>query len=69
MAVDAPVADEAQHMEFLSLGGLKEVLEYGVLEQTAFLNGQVDLHQILINDAPRAQIHVADFGITHLAIR
>ena len=35
MAVDAPVADEAQHMEFLSLGGLKEVLEYGVLEQTA----------------------------------
>ena len=69
MAVDTSVADEAQHMQFLPLGGRQEVCEDGILKQTTFFDGQVDFHQILVDNSPSTQIHMADLRVAHLPIR
>ena len=38
-------------------------------EEAAVFNGSIDAGEVLVDDAPRAQVHVPDFGIAHLPVR
>ena len=40
----------------------------GVLQYAAVLAGAVDLHKVLIYDAPCTDVQVSDFGISHLSV-
>ena len=43
-----------------------EIQEAGIFIQFAGKNGGADTGQVLGDDAPGAQVHMADFGIPHL---
>ena len=43
--------------------------QYGVAIETAFFNHQVDLGDVHVNDAPRADVQVPDFAVAHLPLR
>ena len=40
----------------------------GIGVETAINNGSIDAREILINEATSADIHVPDFGISHLSV-
>ena len=42
--------------------------EDGVVVEAAFLDGTGDAREVLVDDAPGADVHVADFGIAHLSL-
>src|SRR4051812_190911 len=45
------------------------VQQYGVAVEVAFFDHQIDLGDIHVNHAPGADIQVADFAVSHLALR
>ena len=46
-----------------------QVLQNFIFRQAAILDGGIDARQILRHHSPGADIHVADFGVAHLARR
>ena len=36
--------------------------------QVAIFNGFGDAREVLVNDTPGTQVHMADFGVAHLAV-
>ena len=69
--VDAAVRAEAHEMELLParLDILIGSLDFGILHQRVLAAGDVDLHEVLIDDTAGAEVHVSHFGVTHLAVR
>ena len=69
--VHSAVAAEAEEMELLARA-LDIVVAGGnlfVLEQLMLPAGDIDLHEVLVDDAACAEIHVAYLGVAHLALR
>ena len=66
MAVDAAVGNQADEMQARGFRFFQGVAEHRIGGQRAFFDRLVDAGEILIDDAARAEIEVADFGIAHL---
>ena len=67
-SVDAPVGEKSHHVEASRLpGGFEHLRDPRHLGETAVGAGAVDLDEVLIEDAARSNVEVADFGIPHLA--
>ena len=43
--------------------------QFVIGEEAAVLDGRVDAGEVLVDDAPGAEVHVPDFGIAHLPVR
>ena len=71
MAVNPSVAQESQKVNgFLVFTGIgKGLLQYSMFPELILLDRQVYLSQILIYDTAGTQIHMSDFGISHLSFR
>ena len=71
VAVYAAVAQKAHQVQIaaglLAIGDSIE--ESGILKEIAVRNGLGYAGQLLIYDAARAHVHMADFAVTHLAVR
>ena len=69
-AVHAPVGDKAQQMNppGSRLGGANQLGQHGTYGQGAVLDGQIDAHDVLIDDAPGSEVQVADLGVAHLSV-
>ena len=67
MRVDAAVRDEPEQMDVLA--ALEGAAQRGVLEELAGLDRPVHAHEVLEEDAARADRQVADLGVAHLALR
>ena len=50
-------------------GGAAGGHELGVFEEAAVFDGGVHAREVLVDDAAGADVHVAHFGIAHLAVR
>ena len=71
VAVHAPRTEQAEDMQRAG-GGLRRgasLQQCGVVEKAAVRDGGVDTRQVLVDDAAGADVHVADFGVAHLAVR
>ena len=69
--VHAAVAAKAEEMKFFATA-LDIVISGGyllVLQELVLAAGDVDLHQVLVNDAACTEVHVSYFGISHLSVR
>ena len=68
--VDTAVGAEAEEMELLA--GLLHIvvggLDLGVLEKGMLAAGDVDLDEVLIDDAAGAEVHVSYLGVAHLSV-
>ncbi len=71
VAVHAAGREQAKHVQDVParLGRLARRDQLGGPEEAAVLDGRIDAGQILIDDPAGAQVHVADLGVAHLAIR
>ena len=71
VAVHAAGRDEAKQVERAigRLGRVAGLHERGVVEETAVGDRGVDAGEVLVDDAARTDVHVADFGIAHLPVR
>ncbi len=67
----APVGHESQKMHaFVVLARVvKSFHEHFFSRERSVFRGQIYFCQVLINDASGAQIHVSNFGISHLSVR
>ena len=65
--VDAAVRDEPEQMDVLA--SLEGAAQGVVLEQLAGLDRLVHAHEVLEEDAARADRQVPDLGVPHLALR
>ena len=70
VAVDTAGADQTHQVDGLALvdGSLHVLDQHGVLEHLAVLDGLGDKGQLLVDDAARAHVGVADLRVAHLAI-
>ena len=70
MAVHAAGAHQTHQVDGLACvdGGLHVLDEDGVLEHLAVADGLGDEGQLLVDDAARAHVGVADLGVAHLAV-
>ena len=65
--VDAPVGEKSHDVEASRLlRGFEHLRDARHPGETAVFNGAVDLDEVLIKDAARSDVEVADFGIPHL---
>ncbi len=71
MAVDAAVRKKAEKMQCLSSGDslVNRIQKSGVLEKAPVLNGLCDAREFLVNNAARTDVCMADFTVSHLAVR
>ena len=71
MAVHAAVRDEADEVQRVAGAGaaVERRAERRVVEEAAVANAAIDPRQVLIDDPPRADVHVPDLGVAHLAGR
>ena len=71
MAVHAPPRDQAQQVQGASAAGaaIHGRGQRRVREEVALADAPVDAGQVLIDHAARAEVHVADLGVAHLARR
>ena len=67
LAMDAAVGDEPQEVERSGARRLHCAAQHLVVEELAGLDRAVDAHEILVDDASRAEIGVADFAVPHLS--
>src|SRR6516225_9248714 len=65
--VDAAVAQQAEEMQLALSAALHGLLEERDLVQLLISDHQVDAGDVHVDDAARADIHVADFAVAHLA--
>ena len=68
--VDSAVGDEAEDVESVVIlcRELNRVGEDGVGEEAAVLDGGVAAGDVHVDDAPGAEVEVADLGVTHLPV-
>ncbi len=71
VAVDATGRQQAEQVDRLARlhrrvdgGG-----QHGIVVDLAVLDGLGDTGEVLVDDAPGAEVHVADLGVTHLTVR
>ena len=71
MAVHAAGAEQAENVQgaVRALDRRAGAEQRGVGQEAAIGDRGVDARQVLIDDAPGADVHVADFRIAHLAVR
>ena len=69
--VDSSVRAEPEEMELLAvcLGIFIGSLDLLVLHEGMLPAGDVDLHEVLIDHAAGAEVHVSDLGVAHLSVR
>ena len=69
-AVHAAVTGQSHQVHALAvgLGVLVGRHHLGVLQDAAVLAGTVNLHQVLIHDAPGADVQVAHLAVAHLSV-
>ena len=69
MTVDTAIRNQADQMQrpVRRPGCPHRTQQRRIFKKTAILDGVVDTHQVLPDDAAAAYGHVSDFGITHLA--
>ncbi|KAF5035383.1 hypothetical protein DSECCO2_586260 [anaerobic digester metagenome] len=69
-AVHAAVGDQAHEMRAPGTRHrrLGQVHEGGVDGQGAVLDGQIDAHDVLIDDASGPEVEVPDLGVAHLSV-
>ena len=69
MAVDAAVGQKTDQMECaLRTHAIHRLDQHRVGKQRAVLDGAVDAHDVLVHDASRSEIEVADFAVAHLTV-
>ena len=70
VAVHAARRQQAEHMQHTIAGFRRgdSGVQLRVGGEAAVLDGGVDAGQVLVDDAAGADVHVADFGIAHLAV-
>src|SRR2546425_2457255 len=68
VGMDAAVAQQAQEMDSRLPTPLHELHEKRLLEEVAAQDGGVDARDFLVDDSARADVQVADFGISHEAV-
>ena len=70
MAVHAARREQAEQVHGTAGGdgGIDGCGQHGVAGQLVVLDGLGDAREVLIDDAPGAEVHVADFGVAHLAV-
>ena len=70
VAVDAAGAHQAHKVDGLAMvdGGLHVAHQHLIFLHLAVLNGLGDQGQLLVDDAARADVGVADFRVAHLAV-
>ena len=70
MAVDAAVGHQADQVKGRVIvdGGLYRADEGGVFKEVAVRNGFGNARELLIDDATRADIRVADLAVAHLPV-
>ena len=69
--VNSAVAAEAEEVEFLA-STFHIVVASGdflVLKELVLAAGDIDLDEVLVDHAACTEIHVADLGVAHLALR
>src|SRR5580704_3769515 len=66
--VYSAIAEQADQVELFLAAAGHRFNENGVLEKFAVANHQVEAGAIHVNDAPGADIQVADFAVAHLSI-
>ena len=69
VAVHASFRNEAQQMQPMAVRCGQRLLQYLVSIQVTVSNGLVDAREVLINDASRAEIQMANFRVAHLPCR
>ena len=69
MRVHASIAQQTHKMELLLPAALHRLLEKRDLIELPVGNQQVDPRNVHVHYAPRADIHVPDFAVAHLAFR
>ena len=67
VAVYAAGGQQAQYMQRIGLADFECFQNHRVVAEFAGFDGVFDLGEILIHHAARADVHVTDFGIAHLA--
>ena len=67
VAVDAAIRHEADEVEAGRLRFFQRFSENRIAGQCAFCDCLVDAGEVLVNDATRAEVEVADLRVTHLA--
>src|SRR5438874_708819 len=67
--MDAAVADEAQQVQATLAPALHQVDEQRLLEELPAHDRRVNACDLLVDDPPRADVQVADFGISHQPVR
>ena len=68
MRVYAAIAHEPEQVQARIFRRGKRLDQHRVLREFAIGDRLVDAREILIDDAPRAEIEVADFAVAHLPI-
>ena len=68
VAVDATVGQQAAQVQgtVVLQNVVHGIVERIVIEKAALLDGFCNFRQLLIDDAPSADVQVADLGISHL---
>lgn len=71
MAMNAAVRDEADDVErVLATGATAHAgNERRIVEEVTLVDASIDSGEVLIYNPPRAQVHVANFGVPHLTGR
>ena len=71
VTVHAAVRQQSDEMQRAAAAGaaIHRCRERRVVKKASVADAAIDAGEILVHDAPRAQIHVAHFGIAHLALR
>ena len=70
MAVDTAGAHQTHQVDGLARvdGSLHVLDQHRILQHLAVLDGLGDEGELLVHDAARAHVGVADLGVTHLAV-
>src|SRR4029453_11998070 len=63
------IGNEPQEMQPRTTNPSKHFLDHLVPPDRSFRDSLIDPGQVLINNAARSQVHVADLGISHLSGR
>ena len=68
VAMYAAAAQQTDQMQIvLAVGDVVQTrVQRRMLEETAVLDGDIDAHNVLVDNAARAQVEMSDFGVAHL---
>jgi hypothetical protein len=67
MTVHAAIGEKPQEMQGVTTSGAHGGQEHRIFEERAIVDALIDAHDILVDDASRADVEMADFAVAHLA--